>query len=266
VQAQQQEEEAVRVERDGHVAVVTLNRPDAINAISQAMRRQLPAALQALEADDDVRAVVLTGSGPRGFCAGADIKEFAAAETSLQARRRLLQGGIQDAIERFSKPVVAAIHGFCLGGGLEIALACDIRIAAAGAQFGLPETGLGLIPGGGGTQRLPRIVGLGRALDLLLTGDRIDAAEAHRIGLVTRVVPEVADLLEEAMQVARRIAAKPPAASAAAKEAARVGSTLDLQAGLRLEKDLFALLLATEDKLEAAAAFREKRAPRFTGR
>jgi enoyl-CoA hydratase/carnithine racemase len=169
-------------------------------------------------------------------------------------------------LERFSKPVIAAIHGFCLGGGLELALACDIRIAAAGSVFGLPEVNLGLIPGGGGTQRLPRIVGLGRAPDLLLTADRIDAQEALRIGLVSRLVPEGADLLAQARQVAQRIAAKPPAAAAAVKEAARVGSTLDLAAGMRLEKDLFALLLATEDKLEAAAAFREKRAPLFTGR
>lgn len=260
------EEIVVRVERDGHVAVVTLSRPDAINAINNAMRRQFPAALQALEADEQVRCVLLAGDGPRGFCAGADIKEFAASETSLQARRRLLQGSFSDALERFSKPVVAALHGFCLGGGLELALACDIRIAAADTTFGLPEVNLGLIPGGGGTQRLPRIVGLGRALDLLLTADRIDSQEALRIGLVSRVVAAGADLRSEAMQVAQRIAAKPPAATAAAKEAARVGSTLDLPAGMRLEKDLFALLLATEDKLEAAAAFREKRAPRFAGR
>ena len=260
------EEQAVQVERDGHVAVITLNRPDAINAINDVMRRQFPAALQALEAEEGIRVVVLTGAGDRGFCAGADIKGFGAPETSLQARRRLLQSGFSDALEKFSKPSIAAIHGFCLGGGLELAMACDIRIACPGAQLGLPEINLGLIAGGGGTQRLPRLIGLGRALDMLLTGERIETAEAHRIGLVSRVAASKEELLPEARALAERIAAKPPAAAAAAKEAARVGSSLDLAAGLRLEKDLFALLLGTDDKLEAASAFKEKRTPRFTGR
>ena len=160
----------------------------------------------------------------------------------------------------------AAIHGYCLGGGLEISLACDMRVASPNAVFGLPETGLGLIPGGGGTQRLPRIIGLGRALDLLLTGDRIDAVEAHRIGLVSRLSASNDSLLDEVQILAERIASKPAAASAYVKEAARDGLELDLRAGLKLEKDLFVLLMSTEDRREAAAAFKEKRQPAFTGR
>lgn len=161
--------------------------------------------------------------------------------------------------------MIAALHGYCLGGGLELALACDIRIAAPGAQFGLPETGLGLIPGGGGTQRLPRVIGLGRAMDLLLSGDRIDAQEALRIGLVSRLVADRDALLGEARALAGRIAARPPTATAYAKEAARNGIEMDLQAGLTLEKTLFSLLMSTSDRAEAALAFKEKRAPRFTG-
>jgi enoyl-CoA hydratase/carnithine racemase len=169
-------------------------------------------------------------------------------------------------LDRVRKPVIAAIHGYCLGGGLEISMACDIRVAAPNAVFGLPETGLGLIPGGGGTQRLPRIVGLGRALDLLLTGDRIDAAEALRIGLVSRLAVSNEGLIDEVQALAERIAAKPANATAYAKEAARDGLELDLRAGLKLEKDLFVLLMSTGDRKEAAAAFKEKRPPVFTGR
>lgn len=261
----QTEERAVCVEREGHVAVVTLNRPQAMNSINAAMRAQLPQVMQMLEADEEVRVVVLAGAGDRGFCAGADIKEFGTPETSLQARKRLQQSGFSTTLDRFSKPTIAAVHGYCLGGGFELAMACDIRMGSADLQMGLPEVDLGLIPGAGGTQRLPRLIGLGRALDLLLTGDRVNALEAHRLGLVSRLAGSKGELLEEARRVARRIALKPPAATAAVKEAARVGSSLDLAAGMRVERDLFSLLLATEDKLEAAAAFREKREPRFCG-
>ncbi|WP_374521699.1 enoyl-CoA hydratase/isomerase family protein [Hydrogenophaga sp.] len=259
-------ENPVVVERDGHVAVVVLNRPEAINAINAAMKIALPQVLQALDDDPDVRVVVMAGAGPRGFCAGADIKGFTEPETSLRARKRLLQAGFTSALDRFSKPTIAALHGHCLGGGMEIALACDLRVAAQDTLLALPEINLGLMPGAGGTQRLPRLVGLGRALELMLLGDRIGAEEALRIGIVNRVVATSADVRAEAVALAQRIAQKPPAAAAAVKEATRVGSTLDLATGMRLEKDLFALLLATEDKLEAATAFKEKRAPRFTGR
>jgi len=261
-----EKESAITVERDGHVAIVTLNRPQAVNAINTEVRAMFPVVLRELDADPHVRVMILTGAGDRGFCAGADIKDFAAAETSLEARRRLIHSDFSGALERFSKPTIAAMHGFCLGGGLELAMACDIRMACKGAQMALPEVNLGLIAGGGGTQRLPRLVGTGRALDMLLTGDRIETAEAHQIGLISRVIETRAELLPEALKLAHRIAGKPPAAAAAAKEAVRVGGSMDLTAGLRLEKDLFALLLATEDKLEAAAAFKEKRPPQFTGK
>lgn len=170
-----------------------------------------------------------------------------------------------DRIAGRSKPLIAAIHGYCLGGGLELALACDLRMAAPGAVFGLPETGLGLIPGGGGTQRLPRVIGLGRALDMILTGDRVNSDEALRMGLVTRMTSGADTLVAEALAVAARIAVRPPTASAYAKEAAKAGLEMDLQAGLNLEKTLFSLLMSTADRAEAAAAFRDKREPRFTG-
>jgi len=255
----------VLLETHGKVALVTLNRPAVGNAVDDAIRGALPELLERIDRDDAYAAVVLAGAGERGFCVGADIKEVRAIGNSVQERRRLLGNAWIDRIARLGKPVVAALHGYCLGGGLEIALACDIRIAARNTVFGLPETGLGLIPGGGGTQRLPRLVGLGRALDMLLTGDRIDAAEALRIGLVSRLVPEAGALRDEALAVATRIAARPPTASAYAKEAARSGLEMDLQAGLTLEKTLFSLLMSTPDRAEAALAFKEKRAARFTG-
>ncbi len=258
--------DAINYERRESVAWITLTRPDQINAINDNVRNGLVQALEQADADGEVRAIVLTGSGPRGFCAGADIKEARGAETPVEARRRMLRTTYLDALERATKPTIAAIHGICMGGGFEIALACDIRIASADAIFALPETGLGLIPGGGGTQRLPRIVGLGRALDLMLTGDRIDAQEAFRIGAVSRLVTDNTQLAAEAEKVALRIGAKPPTATAYAKEAARTGIELDLKAGLQLEKTLFTMLLTTEDRREAAAAFKEKRKPNFTGK
>jgi enoyl-CoA hydratase/carnithine racemase len=256
-------DEAVQVLRQDGVGWITLNRPDAINAINTAIREGLPKALRSLDDDPQVRVIVLRGAGTRGFCPGADLKESRPQTTAFAARSPQDSSNWIRSLDQVSKPMIAAIHGYCLGGGLEIALACDVRIASADAVFSLPETGLGLIPGGGGTQLLPRIIGLGRALDLLLTGDRIDAGEAYRIGLITRVVPTVEALAEEAGRLATRIAQRPPLASRFVKEAARKGLELELGAGLRLEKDLFAMLLSTEDRLEAAAAFREKRAPVF---
>ena len=257
--------EPVLLDQHGKVALVTLNRPEVGNAFNDAIRNRLPALLEQLDGDDGCAAIVLRGAGTRGFCVGADIKEDRSIGSSVQERRRLLGNAWIDRVGRISKPVVAALHGYCLGGGLELALACDLRIASAGALFGLPETGLGLIPGGGGTQRLPRLIGLGRALDMMLTGDRISAEEALRIGLVSRLVPDTATLDTEALALATRIAARPPAATAYAKEAARAGIEIDLQAGLTLEKTLFSLLMSTTDRAEAALAFKEKRAPRFTG-
>lgn len=256
---------AVVVHRYESVAVLTLNRPQRINAINDDIRQELPAALDALDCDPGVRVVVIHGGAARGFCVGADITESRAPESPVALRKRHMRASWIDAFDRMSKPTVAAIHGFCLGGGLEIALACDIRIAAQDASFSLPETGLGLIPGAGGTQRLHRIIGLGRALDLLLTGDRIDAAEAHRIGLITRLVADRDGLLAEALALAGRIAARAPAATVYVKEAARSGADLHLAGGMALERSLFALLSATTDRAEAAEAFREKRTANFMG-
>ena len=257
--------DAIKYEQRGTVAWITLNRPDQINAVNDGIRNGLVQALDQAETDDAVRAIVLIGAGPRGFCAGADIKESRGPETPVEARRRMLRNTHFDALERATKPVIAAIHGVCMGGGFEIALACDVRIASPDAVFALPETGLGIIPGGGGTQRLTRIVGLGRALDLILTGDRIDAQEALRIGAISRLVSDNAQLIPETEKLAQRICGKPPTATAYAKEAARGGMEIDLKAGLQLEKTLFTMLLTTEDRREASAAFKEKRIPVFTG-
>jgi enoyl-CoA hydratase/carnithine racemase len=256
-------DESIAVTRQDGVGWITLNRPSSINAINDAMRSEVPRALRSMDEDPAVRVIVFHGAGERGFCAGADLKESRPATTVFAARSSHSNSNWIRAFDTVAKPTIAAIHGYCFGGGLEIALACDLRIAAADAVFSLPETGLGLIPGGGGTQRLPRIVGLSRALDLLLTGDRIDGSEAHRIGLVTRLTPTAETLLDEAGALARRIAQRPPLATRLCKEAARSGVELELGAGLRLEKDLFTMLLGTDERREAVAAFREKRAPVF---
>lgn len=258
-------EPAVRIEREDGIGWIVLNRPGQINAINDEIRRGVPDALVELDADADVRVVVIRGSGTRGFCAGADIKERRGAETSLQVRRRMQGVRWIESLDRIEKPVIAAIHGFCMGGGLELALACDLRFASPDAVLALPETGLGLIPGGGGTQRLTRLVGPGRAMDLLITGARLGAEEARAIGLVTRVASTPGAFLSEVKQLAAQIAAKPPVATAYAKQASRAAMQLDLKSGLDLELDLFALLAPMHDVKEAALAFREKRAPHFSG-
>lgn len=258
------DESALRFEKSGAVGRVTLSRPDQINAVNDEIRGELPRLLAELDRDSGVRVILLSGAGTRGFCAGADVKEDRGAETPLEAHRRLSLGPWIEAVAAVRKPVVAAVHGACMGGGLELALACDIRIAAADALFALPEVRLGLIPGGGGTQRLVQVLGLGRALDLLLTGDRVHAAEALRMGLVTRLVADGASLAEEALRLCETLAAMSPNALAFVKEAAAAAGTGE--AGFRLERALFGLLLTSEDRREAAAAFREKRAAIFTGR
>lgn len=260
------DEPIVLVDVADRVARVTLNRPQQINALSLALRTQLPDIMAQLDADPEVRVILLHGAGPRGFCAGADIREFTPVDSIAEARAARARSSWTGMGGRISKPIIAAIHGYCLGGGLEIALACDIRIASPDARFGLPEVNLGQIPGGGGTQLLPRTIGLGPALDLLLTGDHIDAAEARRLGLISRISSNPESLLPEAQALAARIAAKPPIAVNYAKEAARSGYELDLASGLQLEGNLFTLLMTTEDRIEAASAFREKRAAVFSGR
>lgn len=256
---------AVLTEREGAIAWITLNRPAALNAVDREMRERLPQAIREADSDPDVRVIVVNGAGERAFCAGADVKAFGREGSPAEYRRARLDGHWTDALESAKKPLIAAIHGYCLGGGLEIALACDLRVAAEDASFALPEVSRGTIPGAGGTQRLARIVGLGRALHLILCAERIDAAEALRIGLVTGLVPREA-LLAEARRIAGVIADHAPIAVMFAKEATRKSLDSDLSTGMKLEADLVSLLVSTEDRKEAGAAFREKRKPVFKGR
>ncbi|HYF16235.1 MAG TPA: enoyl-CoA hydratase-related protein [Ramlibacter sp.] len=249
------------------VATLTLNRPEAMNAITQRLKDELGAALTALEADPAVRVLVLTGAGEKAFCAGADIKERSGTEPTpaeffarQQATHRLFTR-----IEQFSRPVVVALNGVAFGGGAEIALCADIRIAADTAGFGLTEVNLGVIPAGGGTQRLPRLVGAAKAKELIFTGARLKAPEALALGLVNRVVP-AAELRDATRELARSIAAKPPLAVRFAKQAIDKGLQADLQTAMDFELYAAAILFDTEDRKEGMRAFVEKRAPVFTGR
>jgi enoyl-CoA hydratase len=255
----------VTTERRDAVALVTIDNPP-MNALSAALLDELEAEIDALDADAGVRAIVLRGGGERAFVAGADIKEFPAL------RETASEGGSARGIQRLGHrmdaadtPFVAAIHGYCLGGGLELAMCCDVRICADNATLGQPEIQLGLIPGGGGTQRLPRLVGQGRAMFLNLTGDFVDADTAYQWGLVERVVP-AAELEGAAIAIADRIASRSPHAVAVLRELARTTRDLPLGEGLRREADGFVRCLRSEDGAEGVAAFIEKRPPVFSGR
>ena len=257
--------ETLLVEVDQALAVVTLNRPAVLNALNAQMFTDLEAAFTLLSAEDSVRVVVITGAGEKAFAAGADIAEL--AHTDARAGAALAHRGhaVMGGIETCGKPVLACINGFALGGGCELALCCHLRLASATARLGLPEGRLGLIPGYGGTQRLPRLVGAAAALKLLLTGAMIDAREAERIGLVDEVVPP-ADLLPRARALAAGIATQAPLAVAACLQAVREGAALPFQDALTVEAGIFARLHDTADKREGVAAFLEKRKPTFTGR
>lgn len=258
-------EQPVRYEAKDGIATLTLDRPDVLNAMNNAMRAQLLEIFTRLRTDDAVKVVVVTGAGDRAFCAGADIREFLEPPTPTHFREARKRLDFRAEMERCSQPIIAAIRGFALGGGLEFALACDIRIAAEDAHLGLTEINLAIIPGGGGTQRLPRLVGRGKALEMILTGMRVPAAEALRIGLVERVVP-IAELMSTAQTLARQIADKAPIALRYAKESVVGGLGLPLADGIRLENDLSTLLRTTEDRVEGAKAFVEKRKPKWTGK
>jgi enoyl-CoA hydratase len=250
-----------------HVAVLTLNRPEAMNAITQRMKDELAAALDAVEGDDAARVLVITGAGGKAFCAGADIKERAGSDPTpaeFLVRQRATHR-LFTRIEHFAKPVIAALNGVAYGGGAEIALCADIRIAADSAMIGLTEVNLGVIPAGGGTQRLPRLVGAGMARKLLFTGDRVKADEALRIGLVDEVVP-AAGLLEHCRKLALRIAERGPLAVATVKKAVNYGLNVDLPSGCEYEITHFGVLCASADQKEGCQAFLEKRKPNFTGR
>jgi enoyl-CoA hydratase len=258
--------EFVSSEQDGAVAIVTIDHPP-VNALSASLLEELEAELGRLDDDEGTRAIVLRGGGERAFVAGADISEFpalreAASQEGGSARGIQRLGAHMDAADT---PFVAAIQGFCLGGGLELAMCCDIRVAAEDAQLGQPEIKLGLIPGGGGTQRLPRLIGLGRAMLINLTGDFVDGRTAYEWGLVEKVVPR-AEVLDAALTIARTIAERSPVSVAALRELARTCRDLPLEEGLRREAEAFRRCLASEDGLEGVAAFLEKREPHFTGR
>jgi enoyl-CoA hydratase/carnithine racemase len=255
--------EAISVQLDKGVGWITLNRPRVINAINGAMRTEIPAVLRELDKDPHIRVIGLRGAGPKGFCAGADISESGTQPSNTPASDASSRSTWIQSLDGVTKPLVAVIHGYCFGGGLEIALACDVRIAAADAQFAFPETSLGLIPGGGGTQRLPRVIGLGRALSMLLTGDRVNAVEAQRAGLITEILPAGEAHLNAGTEFVERMAQRPPMATRFAKQAARMALEQSLPEGLRLERELFVQLLDTEDHREASAAFRGKRPPNF---
>jgi enoyl-CoA hydratase len=256
--------EAIRYELADGIATITLNRPAVHNAMNERMREELTACFGELVRSEDARVVVVTGTGERAFSAGADIREFVAPQVPVKFRDGRRRVDFRAAMDRCPQPIIAAIRGFALGGGLELALACDIRIAGEDSQLGLTEVNLAIIPGGGGTQRLPRLVGRGKALEMILTGARIDAREALRIGLVERVVP-APEVLSSAQALARALAEKAPVALRYAKEAVVKGLGLPLEDGLRLENDLATLLRTTDDRIEGAKAFLEKRKPRFTG-
>ena len=247
------------------VAWITVNNPDKLNALDRQTVEEIAAAASQAQDDAGVRVIVLTGAGEKAFVAGADIKQMAALNPAdAQSFSRFLQRSL-DGLERSSKPVIAAVNGFALGGGCELALACHVRIAADTARFGQPEVALGLMPGAGGTQRLQRVVGRGRALDLILSGEMIDASEAHRIGLVNRVVP-AAELRLAVDAYAGNLCSKSPLALARCIEAVVSGGETSQQEALVLEAALFGLCFATEDMREGTAAFIEKRKADFSGR
>jgi enoyl-CoA hydratase len=256
--------ETILVEKNEGVATITINRPDKLNALNSRVHEEGVAALETLRTDDGVRVVVFTGAGEKSFIAGADISEFA-GRTPVTQRAVFQNKTLFNSIDTFPKPVIAMINGFCLGGGCELALACDIRIAGANARLGQPEINLGIIPGGGGTQRLTKLIGEGKSMEMILTGDMIDAQTALDLGLVNHVYP--ADELEEkTMKMAEKIASKSPIALQMAKEAVKTASRSNLDEGLKREIDLFAVTFSSEDKEEGVAAFMEKRKPEFKGK
>lgn len=253
------------VEIKESIATVTVNRPSAMNAMTQITLQELDVVVQQLSASAEVRAVIITGAGEKAFIAGGDIAMLRKLGPVEARELALLAQGICNAIEQSPKPFIAAINGYALGGGCELAMSCDIRIAAEHARFGQPEINIGTLPGFGGSQRLPRLVGKGRALEMILTGDMIDAQEAWRIGLVNRVVPAV-DLMTAARSLAIKLAAKSQMALKLCKEVVINGLEMDLQRACSYEADLFALSFATADQQEGMTAFLEKRPPVFTGR
>ncbi len=256
----------VRIEQRGAVAIWTLDRPDRLNAMTRPMLTAIGKLAREAATNDSIRAVVLTGAGDRAFCAGADLKERRGmSDDEVRALLDLYRAELRP-VDECPKPVIAAINGVALGGGLEIALACDLRVAVAGARLGLPETSIGIIPGAGGTQRLARVVGEARAKEMILLARRLDAAEAFSWGLVNRVCPDGTNVVDDAVAWAAPIANGAPVAQAAALRAIAAAFDERLETGLALEKAAYEKTLVTEDRREALTAFAEKRPPRFKGR
>lgn len=256
--------ETITVEKRDRVSILTINRPDKLNALNSKVHLEGVSALDELRTDDSVRVVVITGAGEKSFVAGADISEFA-GQTPVTQRNLFYEKTLFNSIDNFPKPVIAMINGFCLGGGCELALACDIRTASENARFSQPEINLGIMPGGGGTQRLTRLIGEGRAMEMILTGDMIDAPTALKFGLVNHVY-SLEELEAKTLELADKIAEKAPVALQLSKEAVKFASRSNLDEGLRREVDLFAICFSTEDKQEGVSAFLEKRKPDFKGR
>ena len=257
--------ENILFEKDGATGVLTVNRPKSLNALNPATVQEITTCLEEVRRDSAIRCLIITGAGDRAFVAGADISAMVTM-TPLEGKNFATAGlNVGRTLEEFPIPVIAAVNGFALGGGTELALACDLIIAADTAKFGQPEINLGVIPGFGGTQRLARRIGLPLARELIYTGDMIDAETAARYGLANRVVP-LADLMTEAKALAQKLAAKPPIAIRQAKAAINSGIDMDIANGSRFEAEAFAMTFATEDKKEGMSAFLEKRAAKFTGK
>lgn len=258
--------ENVLTETDGDLLIATLHWPERRNAMTHQMRVDLLDCVRGAEADDAVRAIVFTGHGDKAFCAGTNIPELEQRTLlSEMGPSATLRKDLPTAVERLGKPTVAAINGYCFGAGLEFAMGCTVRVASENAQLAQPEIGLGQIPGSGGTQRLSRFVGLGWAMQMVLTGQRIDAQKALSIGLVTEVLP-LADLLPRAKELARELGAQAPMAFAAGRDAVLRSMETDLLTGIDYERKLYAICMATEDSREALRAYAEKRPPRYRGR
>jgi len=252
-------------EKKETIGILTINRPEKMNALSNQLTSELKTVLDEIEQDDKLRVLIFTGAGDKAFVAGADINELVIRDAQIGRKVSKERQDLFSRIENLSVPVIAAVNGYALGGGLELALACSIRICSERAKFGAPEVKLGIIPGDGGTQRLPRLVGQGRAMEMILSGDFIDAHEAYRIGLANKVVPHE-ELMEKTLELADKIASRPPLAVQFAKEAVNRSVRSGSDSGYALESYLHALSCTTEDKKEGVSAFLEKRKGQFKGK
>lgn len=257
--------ELLNYDKQGFLGILTINRPREMNALSNALVEELDQAMDLVEADQELRVLIITGAGEKAFMAGADIKELQERDFILGRQLTKRRQSVFNKIVELKIPVIAAINGFALGAGLELALACTLRVACEEAFLGAPEVNLAIMPGDGGTQRLPRVIGFGRAMEMVLTAEHVDAKEAYRIGLVNRVVPR-AELMDASIKLAQKIASKAPIAIQCAKEAVNRSLEVGLYEGLAHESYLHAYTCATEDKNEGVAAFLEKRKPVFQGK